>query len=90
MSEEAHNGFAAGEGVLRHTPYCRTCHARVQKRTDHTSACSNCFGTFDHVTPRMFDPVSVEAGSTSEKCPWSAAGKTNHGGVYIVVTWTKD
>jgi hypothetical protein len=90
MSDQSMMDFAAGEGVLRHTPYCRTCHARVQERADHTNACSNCFGTFDHVAPRMFDPVSVEAGDASEECPWAASGKTNHGGVYIVVTWTKD
>jgi hypothetical protein len=88
--------FAAEEGVLKHTPYCRACHARVQERADHTNDCSNCLGTFDcsgtfdHVAPRMFDPVSVEAGSTSEQCPWSASGKTKHDGVYSAVTWSKD
>jgi hypothetical protein len=90
MPDQPTMNFAAGEGVLRHVSYCRTCHAREQECTDHTNGCSNCFGTFDRVSPLMFDPVSVEAGNTSEKCPWSASGKTNHGGVYIIVAWTKD
>jgi hypothetical protein len=90
MPDQPMMDFAAEEGVLRHTPYCRTCHARVQERMGHTSDCSNCFGTFDHGAPRIFDPVSVEAGNASEEFPWSASSKTNHGGVCIVVTWTKD
>jgi len=90
MSNQSTMDFAAGEDVLRHTSYCRTCHARVQECAGHTADCRDCFGTYDHVVPLEFDPVSVKAGNTSEQCPWSAHGKANHGGVYVVVTWAKN
>lgn len=80
--------FSAGDGVLRNTSYCRSCHARVQERADHTKDCSSCFGTYDHVIPRVFDPVSTKAGVASEECPCAEPGRTSHGGVYTVVTWT--
>ena len=90
MPDQPTMNFAAGEGVLRHVSYCRTCHARVQECTDQTLAGRRDRRCQSSWNSRSYDPVSVEAGNTSEKCPWSASGKTNYGGVYIIVSWTKD